>query len=457
MNHLNNRNVLVMGLGLFGGGVGAVRFLCESGANVTVTDLRSEEELQESILALEGCSVSYVLGRHDASDFADADLVVANPGVPRTSKFLGIAESEGIPVTTEICLFVERCQAPIIGITGSSGKTTTTALLVAMLEKGTRKVYSGGNIGGSLLSELESISTDSLVVLELSSFQLDRLGDLNWSPYLAVVTNFTPNHLDVHGSLEAYRTAKKQIVLNQNPDDITILNEDDPEVREWGKGNAFRFSTEGPVLRGTYASSGRIIHNLSGTTVELCETDSLNLPGKHNLQNALAATCAALSLGVPNACIRPVLEKFEGVEHRLEFVSEVGGVRFLNDSIATSPERTLVALRSVSGRIILIAGGYDKGLAFDQLGIDIGERVSHLVLIGATAGAIAAAVPCDKPTTIHCADSLEGAVEISEAVAREGDTVLFSPASASYDMFRNFVDRGVRFKELVSNIGPKDG
>ncbi|MDP6040996.1 MAG: Mur ligase family protein, partial [Candidatus Latescibacteria bacterium] len=205
---LKNKRVLVMGLGLFGGGVGAVRFLVREGADVTVTDLRSEEELDTSVRALDGLPVAFKLGGHDEDDFQSSDLIVANPAVPRSSQFLKTAESAGVPITSEICLFVERCPAPVIGVTGSSGKTTTTSLLGEMLKRMDRRTVVGGNIGRSLLEDLDTLADDTPVLLELSSFQLDRLGDMLWSPHVGVVTNFAPNHLDIHGSLEAYREAK---------------------------------------------------------------------------------------------------------------------------------------------------------------------------------------------------------------------------------------------------------
>ena len=452
MSHLNNRNVLVMGLGLFGGGVGAVRFLCNAGAHVTVTDLRGEDDLKESVEALKGLDITYVLGHHQEEDFARSDLVVANPGVPRSSKYLKIAAESGVPITTEICLFVERCEAPVIGITGSSGKTTTTCLLAAMLGQESREVFSGGNIGGSLLGQLENISSDSRIVLELSSFQLDYLGTIHWSPDVAVVTNFAPNHIDVHGSLEVYRKAKQEIVKHQDSSGVVILNGDDPEVRGWGKAKRHLFSAEGAVQRGTYVDLDRIMHNLSGEPTEICKTGSLKLPGKHNLRNALAAACTALSAGISESAIASVLESFQGVEHRLEFVARLGGVSFVNDSIATSPERTQVALDAVPGNIVLIAGGYDKGLAYDHLGSVIGRRVSNLVLLGDTAEEIADSVPKGSATRIHRTDNLAAAVNKSRALAGEEGTVLFSPASASYDMFRNFADRGKKFKELVKEM-----
>ena len=458
MTEVKGRRVLVMGLGLFGGGCGAVRFLCRQGAQVTVTDLRQAEELAESLRDLEGLPVRYKLGGHDTEDFQNTDLVVANPAVPRSSPYLQAAEAAGVPVTTEICLFVSRCPSPIVGVTGTSGKTTTTSLIVEMLRRRDARTLVGGNIGGSLLDRLDEIAPDTPVVLELSSFQLDRLGDMAWSPHVAVVTNFAPNHLDVHGSLDAYRNAKRQIVAHQREGDAAVLNGDDAEVAGWGGRGGVRyvtFSLARMPAHGVFVRDGDIRHTLGGAERTVCPATDLRLPGRHNLANALAAAGAALCCGVPEPDIAEALRCFAGVAHRLEHVAEIGGVHYHNDSIATSPDRTRAALEAFSGRIVLIAGGYDKGLGFDELGPVIGQKVSHLILMGKTADAIAAAVPGDAATRVHRVASLDEAVMTAAGVALPGDAVLLSPASASYDMFRNFEERGNLFKYLVLSLAQK--
>lgn len=458
MISLDGRRVLVMGLGLFGGGVGAVRFLCREGARVTVTDLRPAEALEESLRALESLPVVYRLDGHEAADFRAADLIVANPGVPRSSPFLKVAGERGIPVTTEICLFAERCAAPVVGITGSSGKTTTTSLVGEMMRRKTPRTLVGGNIGGSLLDRLEEITEDTRVVLELSSFQLDRLSDLQWSPQTAVITNFAPNHLDMHGSLEAYKRAKRQIIAHQGEGDVEVLNGDDPEVRQWsGRGRRVVFGTQRTSNCDVYIDDRHIRHRIGGFEKTVCPACEVALPGKHNLSNALAASGAALSRGVTEADIAAVLRTFKGVPHRLERVAEIRGVTYYNDSIATSPDRTQVALSALPPGLVLIAGGYDKGLAFGTLGRQIGRTVSHLVLTGQTSDAIAASVPAGSTTRILRADSLDDAVSAAARRAAPGSTVLFSPASASYDRFRNFTERGDRFRQLVLDMRTGDG
>jgi len=453
VDSLKNRNVLVMGLGLFGGGVGATRFLVGQGARVTVTDLRSAEDLHASVQALAGLPVTYKLGGHDLEDFTCADLVVANPAVPRSSPFLLAAEEAGVPITTEICLFVTHCPAKIIGVTGSSGKTTTTTLIGDMLKRVDARTLVGGNLGKSLLDALPHITPDLPVVLELSSFQLDRLGDLPWSPHIAVVTNFAPNHIDVHGSLDAYRLAKQNIVKYQSHDDWAILNGGDAEVISWpGSGRRLIFDFCNHKGDQVFVRDNKIWCVFKGKEREICNVSDLQLPGQHNLANALAAVAAAMVWGVPDDDIQAVLKSFKGVPHRLEFVREVGGVRSLNDSIATSPDRTKVALEAVSSDCVLIAGGYDKKIAFELLGTPIAQQVRHLLLMGETAQKIASVVPNDATTEIHFVANLKDAVALAHNISVPGQTVLLSPASASYDQFLNFEKRGEAFKALVAQI-----
>jgi UDP-N-acetylmuramoylalanine--D-glutamate ligase len=446
-----------VGLGLFGGGVGVTRFLVREGAAVTVTDLKPAADLRESLDALTGLPVTFKLGGHDEADFRSADLIVANPAVPRHSKYLAIAESAGVPVTTEINLFFERCRARVLGVTGSSGKTTTTLLAGEMLRLADPRTRVGGNLGRPLVEEADAIPPDAPVVLELSSFQLDRLRDIRRSPNVAIVTNFAPNHLDVHGSLEEYRAAKQGIVTHQTGEDTAVLNADDPEVSRWDKlcaGRVLEFSLDREVARGTFLREGQIVGCLSDRIAPVCSVHDLLLPGRHNVADALAATAAALAWGVSSDRVAAALRAFRGAEHRLELVAEANGVRYVNDSIATSPDRTVAALNAFDAPVLLIAGGYDKGIPFDPLGPAVARKARHLLLIGATADRIAEVVERHGATpTIHRCASLPEAVEAASSLAAPGDVVLLSPACASYDMFRNFEERGKQFKELVRKIG----
>ncbi|HEU4339402.1 MAG TPA: UDP-N-acetylmuramoyl-L-alanine--D-glutamate ligase [Planctomycetota bacterium] len=439
--------VTVMGLGLFGGGLASARYFAARGAKVTVTDLRNAEQLRESVAALDGTGVELRLGGHREEDFTGADLVIVNQAVPPESPWLGLARS----LDTEINLFFKLCRArTIVGVTGSNGKTTTTALIGEILKGGPRRTWVGGNIGTPLLERVEEISGDDLAVLELSSFQLEYMDPIERSPSVSVVMNVTPNHLDRHGTMEAYAAAKRVIVAHQSASDWKVLNADDPIVA--GFQSPSRTVTFGKQAN-VRANGDRIEWNLLGHK-GILDVSMRRLPGSFNLENMTAAT-AASRLAAPEwkeweAAAAKALVSFPGVEHRLEFAGESGGVKFYNDSIATNPESTLAALDTLPGPFVLIAGGYDKKLPFDALGRKVAERVRVAVLLGQTADAIAQSIPPSAPTEILRAGSFDEAVALARSAARSGDTVLLSPACASYDMFRHFAERGRRFKELIT-------
>jgi UDP-N-acetylmuramoylalanine--D-glutamate ligase len=441
---LAGARVTVLGLGLFGGGVGVTRFLAASGARVTVTDMKPAAELRESVDQLKGLPVELHLGGHRDGDFRETDLVVVSPAVPAASPQVAIALERGIPLETEMNLFFKLCRARrVVGVTGSNGKTTTTALIGVLLQRGPSKVWVGGNIGGSLLEHLDEVGIDDIVVLELSSFQLENLGAIGRSPGVAVVMNLTPNHLDRHVTMEAYADAKRQIVAHQKTDDVKILNADDPMVAAFASpSRTLRFSLKGPA--DAWAHDERI-----ETPQGSIDLSGRKLPGWFNLQNMAAATLAASAVWPDvRGVARDVLTSFPGVEHRLEAVGEFGGVTYYNDSIATNPESTLAALDTLKGPIVLLLGGRDKNLDFRALGRRVAERVRVAVLVGETAEKIAAVIPAGPE--VRRAATFDEAVAMAREAARPGDTVLLSPACASFDMFRNFAERGRRFKELVS-------
>ncbi|MBI4530036.1 MAG: UDP-N-acetylmuramoyl-L-alanine--D-glutamate ligase, partial [Candidatus Latescibacteria bacterium] len=447
------RRVTVIGLGSFGGGIGATTFLVRKGAFVTVTDLKREEDLRESIEALREFPVTFHLGGHQKEDFEHVDLIVVNPAVRLDSEFLQIAREHGVPMTTEMNLFFQLCRAPIIGITGSSGKTTTTSLIGEMLKKNDPRTPVGGNIGRSLLDEVERITDNVSVVLELSSFQLQALREIGKSPHLAVVTNFAPNHIDYHGSIAAYVYAKQGIVCSQRRDDVAILNADDAEVRGWAglcPGRVVFFSRRERRENGASLDDGWITVD----NQRVCRIEELFIPGWHNVENALAATAAAKECDVPPSMIAEVLRTFRGVEHRLELAGEFDGVAFYNDSKATTPEATIAALNSFEGKgILLIAGGYDKGAPFDRMAEAITGKAKRVLLIGATAEKIETLLRrIDRLFPVDRCLSLEEAVERAAGKAVSGEVVLLSPGCASYDMFRNFEERGKRFKEVVTGM-----
>jgi len=436
---LEGARVTVMGLGLFGGGVGAAKFLVRAGARVTVTDQKDAHHLRESVAALDGLPVDLHLGGHREEDFRGADFVLASPAVPPGSPWLAMARGH----ETEMNLFLKLCRArTIVGITGSNGKTTTTALIGEVLRRGPRRAWVGGNIGGSLLDSVDRIGPDDVVVLELSSFQLESLDALGRSPNVAVVMNITPNHLDRHGTMENYVAAKRAIVAHQREGDARVLNADDPVVRTFAGSGTRWFSLQGPV-EGAWAA-----HEHIRAGDDVLDVSGRRLPGWFNLQNMTAAA-AATQGAFPGwrEAAEEAFRAFAGVEHRLEFVGEIGGVRWYNDSIATNPESTLAALDTIPGPIVIILGGYDKKLPFDALGRRVRERCRAAVLLGATAASIEQCIGAGME--IVRSSSLEDAVARARAAAGPGDTVLLSPACASFDMFRNFAERGSRFKELV--------
>ena len=424
---LDGCNVTVIGLGRFGGGVGVTRWLCGRGAKVTVSDLAPAEKLADSIRALGGCDATLHLGGHVEADFLDADLLVVNPAVRADHPLLAAAAGKGVPRTTEINLFLQRCVAPIVAVTGSVGKSTTTAMIGEILAA-RFTTHVGGNIGRSLLEDLPKIAPGHVVVLELSSFQLERTPLAGISPRVALVTNLTPNHLDRHGTMAAYADAKKNIFRFQGPGDVTVLNADDAEVACW--------AAEAP---------GRVELFRAGD-----EPFELSVPGAHNQTNAQAAWAAARQLGVPRDDAAPALRAFAGLPHRLQFVAEKRGVRYYNDSKCTTPDGAIVALEAFAPRsAVLIAGGHDKGAPFDALGAAVAARAKALIALGATREKLLAATPAPPPAGLHRAESLPDALRRAAALAESGDVILLSPACASYDMFVNYEQRGDEFTRLV--------
>jgi UDP-N-acetylmuramoylalanine--D-glutamate ligase len=450
--------VTVMGLGLFGGGVGATRFAASLGAKVTVTDLRGAAQLGESLEALAGLPVRYVLGRHEDADFREADLVIVNPAVPMNSPYLGLARSAGVPLTTEMLLFAERCAGRVVAVSGSNGKTTTTSLVGAILSAYDRRTVVGGNLGRSLLMEARNVERGAPVILEVSSFQLEWLGPTGWYPEIGVLTNLSPNHLDRHGTYEAYVAAKRELLAHQPPQAYAVLNAQNEGLRAMAAGLPGRivwFDGKGEARPGARVEGETIVFEREGKPVGVVPLDEIPLVGYHNRENVLAAVAAASTWGVPPRTIRSAVRRFTPVAHRLEFVREVGGVRYYNDSIATTPESAICALRSFEPRqIVLIAGGYDKKIPFDDLGREIAARAAGLVLLGTTAEKIArAAEAAGFPAAdIHRVGALADAVALAARLARPGQVVSLSPACASYDQFRNFEERGILFKKLVSAL-----
>lgn len=427
MTALKGKRVVVMGLGRFGGGVGVSRFLVEQGAQVLVTDTASEEDLRQSVAQLVGLPIRFRLGGHDEADFRDADLIVVNPAVdPRGNRYLLAAADAGVSTTTEIRLAVERLnRSRTIGITGTAGKSTTTAMIGhALIEAcGEGRVHVGGNLGGSLLPHLRTIAQDHWVVLELSSFMLETLGE--WSPHIAVVTNLSDNHLDRHETMSAYAAAKQHILSHQAPGDHAVLGD---SVASWAS------LTKGTV---TIVASP-------------CEIDLL-IPGRHNRLNAGYARAACLAAGVPAPAVELALRSFAGLPHRLQCVADHNGVRFFNDSKSTTPESARLALDVFEpGTVHAILGGYDKKSDLAPFARYAAERCAAIYTIGQTGPAVAAAAhSVAGHCAIHPCGELDQAVRSAIEQAKAGQVVLLSPACASWDQFEHFEARGRAFAEAV--------
>jgi UDP-N-acetylmuramoylalanine--D-glutamate ligase len=472
------KTVLVMGLGRFGGGVDAAEFAVHAGAKVIVTDLAARQQLGDSIEKLKKCpGIEFHLGSHEPVDFKNADMVIANPAVPGKNRFLEIARRANRLVTSQINIFFELCPAKIIGITGANGKSTTTALTAHLL-RGTRdkhviaslplmgeakqsqttqcaerstqyeKVWLSGNIGNQpLLTILDQINSKDLVVLELSSFQIEQLAEIGKAPDIALLTNLTPNHLDRYGTFENYCASKENIFkfqkLDENCPAVSIFNAEDKIAAEWFE----KYKND----------EGRMCIKFSADDVKEELRNRYNLPGRANLSNLAAASAIAKHFGVSDESIKKSLPDFKALPHRLKLVDEINGVRWYNDSKATTPEGAITALEAFDNPIILIAGGYDKHLPFDKLAKKIIQKSKAAILIGQTAQQIAKAIE-EKLKTQNSklktaiANSLSEAVTLAQSLAEPGDIVLLSPACASYDMFENYEQRGKEFTKLVKSL-----
>jgi UDP-N-acetylmuramoylalanine--D-glutamate ligase len=437
MQDVRNQRVTVAGLGRFGGGIAVARWLVGQGATVLVTDQASRDKLGGSAAKLDGLPIEFRLGEQREEDFTRADLVVASPALSPSNTLLKAARAAGVPVTTEIRLFAERCPATVVGVTGTKGKSTTTAMLGEILRGGGLVTWVGGNIGGSLLADLGRIDTRDVVVLELSSFMLEYLGEMHWSPHVALVTMISQDHLDWHGSPAAYLEAKRNLVRHQRPDDFAVLCEDDPAAM------SFRQHTKAKVVR--YGVSGR-------------RPFELLVPGRHNQLNAQGAFAAASLLGVDWDTAQAALRVFRGLPHRLQLVHESrAGVRYYNDSIATVPEAAVAALDSFPPkRVIQIVGGHDKGLPLTAMCNALVERAKAVLCIGATgkkiADVMAQAAHQGGAAVYDCGD-LPTAMKLARSMANNGDVVLLSTGCASYDQFVNFEQRGEMFAGLATGKG----
>ncbi len=431
----------------------------QQNARVTISDTRSADQLAESLAQLDLARLeNLTLGRHDPRDFTDADLIVVNPAIKRDHPLLELARRHGVPLTSEMNLFWQYNRGRVLAVTGSNGKSTTTAMSHAILQAAGYRCWLGGNIGRSLLPIVEQIAADDWVVLELSSFQLYDLNRIGQSPDVAIVTNFSPNHLDWHGTLDEYCKDKQTLLRWQMPHQIAVLNETDADVRDWPtNGRRFGFGLDvadaaDSNRQGIFLDGRDAIFCDAGREIRFPLLDWITLPGRHNLQNALAATCAALSIGVPVDAVEKGLRGYRPLPHRLEFVAEVAGRRFYNDSLATTPESAMYALEAFAAPILLLAGGYDKQVDLSEFARAIASQTKGVALMGQTAtmiddGMRASGLNSLPPRKICTSFAEAFAWSISQSEV--GDVIVLSPGCASYDWFRNFADRGQQFARLV--------
>jgi len=454
---LAGKRVTVMGLGVHGGGLGVARYLVSQGALVTVTDLKTEDQLRSSVEALRGLPVQLVLGQHRMEDFRGVDMVVRNPAVPADSLYLAIAKEHGVAVEMEMGLFFRLCPAPIVGITGTKGKTTTTLLVGAMLRSVEPQTVVAGNLRISALELLPRITWQTPVVLELSSWQLEGIVSDRRSPHIAAVTNVSPDHLNRYRGFTEYVAAKAAIFQFQKAEDFLVLNHDDPVTRGFAAsahGQVVWFSQDKPVS-GAYWRDGGCYWRPGRQAKLVCSEGDVHLPGRHNLENVAAAVAVAGTWGVPVATMARAIRGFRGLEGRLEYLGQSDGVSYYNDTTATAPASTIAALSCFDRPVVLIAGGADKALDFKALGRAIADRASWLVLLeGSATDKLEAAVreALDSGGAVQLAgrfDTLVAAVDKAHELAKPGGAVLLSPGCASFGMFANEFDRGEQFKAIV--------
>ena len=474
MNEFKGKRVAILGLARQG--TALARYLARAGADVVVSDILPAEKLSRALAELKDLTIEYALGGHPESLLEGADLLCLSGGVPTGLPIVRAARQRGIPLSNEAQIFLKNCAAPVIGITGSAGKTTTTALVGRMLQEGGvgSKVWVGGNIGNPLIGDLDRIAAQDWIVMELSSYQLE----ITWtSPDIAAVLNITPDHLDRHETMAVYSEAKAHILDFQQSEDMAVLGLDDPGssiLKGRARGRLAWFSVERTVEQGALLRGEHLMIRFDGREREVGGVSEIALRGRHNLLNVLAACAIAGSAAVEPEAMRRGITGFAGVAHRLEFVREVNGARWYDDSIATSPERACAAIQSFQEPLVLLAGGRDKNLPWSKFGELARKRVRHLVLFGEARELIASAVgawgaggaergaagaaPGEAARqggalqSVSLASNLAEAVEQAAGLARPGDVVLLSPGGTSFDEFIDFAERGDRFKEFVNAL-----
>lgn len=446
-----NMKIGILGLGEEN--IALVRYLVKYGAkNITICDQRGSEEFS-NIDDIQNAVSSWRLGPDYLDNLEDFDVVFRTPGLPYLNEKIQKAKIDGVEVSSEIKLFFDLCPSPIIGVTGTKGKGTTATLISEILKKAGKRVFLAGNIGNAPIEFLDHLTADDIVVLELSSFQLQ---DLEKSPHIGVVLNISSDHLDVHANNDEYIEAKTNIIRHQTKDDFAVINIDYLTSFEFAaltSAQVYYFSRKKSVDQGAWVNSGEILYRENNEDIELAQTSDLLLRGEHNFENICASCTAARLAGADFESISEVIKSFKGLEHRLELVTEIDGVKFYNDSFSTNPDTAIAAIKSFTEPIILIAGGSEKNADYAELGKVISDsNVKTAILIGVTGSRIKSEIQTSNVKVIDTCQNLDDVIDIIKQEMKLGDVVLLSPASASFDWFANYKDRGQQFKENVSRI-----
>lgn len=457
MNDWNGKRILILGAARQG--VALARWLVKHGARVTLSDKRPGSELASTAQGLKDLPILWAAGGHPLELLDQTDFVCISGGVPLSLPIVKAAVKRGIPLSNDTQIFMEEVPCKTIGITGSAGKSTTTTLVGNMAKNAIgEKAFTGGNLGDPLISHLDSMEPDDLAILEISSFQLEQM---TVSPNIASILNITPNHLDRHGTMESYTAAKARILEFQCEKDTAVLGRDDKgawDLHDQVKGNliSFGLGKMDEDSEGTYYADGILYLYDHHVDIPLIRRQQIDLRGDHNLLNVLAAFAIGQAAGLPLDAMLSAAEDFRGVSHRLEFVRELHGVRWYNDSIATAPERVLAAIHSFDEPIVLMLGGRDKNLPWEDLAQVIHQRVDHVVIFGEAADKIVKAItggnPQKRPYTLNRVENLQKAIQKAEDVSEPGDVILFSPGGTSFDEFKDFEERGEKFRSWVHKL-----
>lgn len=460
---IKSKKFTVMGLGLHGGGLAVAKFLAKNGAIVTVTDLKTAEQLQKPVKELKKYKIKYVLGKHNLADFINADVIIKNPGVHGRNKFLEAAEKHGVRIETDLSLFFRFCPSDqIIGITGTRGKSTITSLIHQIIKSYKKDAILGGNIRISPLDYITKLRKDTPVVLELSSWQLEGLNKVGISPHYALITNVLRDHLNTYKGMADYAAAKSIVYKFQKPNQTIIFNKDNDYTRlmaKKAKSKVFWYSLNKLDRKedGAYLDGKWLVWQNKSRKIKIITIQDIKLKGEHNISNILAAIAMAKVFGISNKIIVREIKKFKGIEGRLQLIREYQGVKYFNDTTATSPDAVIAALNSFDKRIILLAGGTDKKLEFKDMATAIKKKVQALILFEGTATdkLVQELKKINYNGNLVFVDSMKEAFKQAKYIVHRGDIFLLSPGAASFGLFVNEFDRGDQFNDRVKNLGKK--